>query len=700
MAKAKVKRKRAPILAGYELIGRIGKGGMGNVFKARQISMDRIVALKILPSNLAKDKKFVERFHREARAAAKLSHMNIIQSIDVGEADGYHYFAMEYVQGPTVEDLLEKSPVLKEDFSLHIVVQIARAIQAAEKLHMVHLDIKPSNIMITRDRVAKLADFGVARHVAEMDSKTKETLVFGTPEYMSPEQALGKADLDSRSDIYSLGVTFYQMVTGKLPFEGATARETVDMRLKKDPIPPKQLNPNLSDETCAIIEKMLKRDRNERYQNATELIEDLEYVINLHKASPSAIASQPIEIPPEELYSVSHLDFRRRRANPVGVIVGLLTILLAVGAVFYVVAYRPDLVDKIQIALGIKEVPQEVSPQVSQPVEPVVPTPEPPPAPSPPKRLLGAGTTATGAAAPTERRRSHPVAKRSYAEVKEMIRQPIAAGDFMEAIRIIDTFPLGYRQYPEWEELCKLKEELKKKMQERFEEDKKLVEQLISAGKFDEAMALCEDAKKRYPEEMRKEIEQKQLQIQALKEREEQRQSAMRMAALQTFRDAADGVFTAVRVGNFDAAAKMLQQLAEDPTYALVRPIIQRLAADMTLLRDFVGAVNSSLQRSIGKEITLGGVRMALKGFEKGDMILLAAGKEIRKNLLELKPAELIAFAESGGYLKSHKLGELHLACALFYFFNKSIENAVLQLKAARDAGVDVQPYIELIEGG
>ena len=202
--------------------------------------------------------------------------MNIIQSIDVDEEDGYHYFAMEYVQGPTVDDLLQKTPILKEDFCLDIICQTARAIQAAEKLSIVHFDIKPSNIMITRDRVAKLADFGLARRVDQSATRAKQALVFGTPEYMSPEQALGKPDVDSRSDIYSLGATFYRMVVGDLPFKGQTPLSVMH-KIATETVPdPLTQMPELSPEVGAVICKMMAKQREHRYQSMGDVINHLE----------------------------------------------------------------------------------------------------------------------------------------------------------------------------------------------------------------------------------------------------------------------------------------------------------------------------------------------------------------------------------------------------------------------------------------
>ena len=173
-------------IGGFELLATLGKGGMGVVFKARQVSMDRIVALKVLPPNLAKDETYVSRFLREARSAAKLNHPNIVQGIDVGEAGGHYYFAMEFVDGFTVKELIRRQGRIEEKQALNIVGGVARALEHSAKHGIIHRDIKPDNIMISREGAVKLADLGLARTVEKPDTLTIEGTALGTPYYMAP----------------------------------------------------------------------------------------------------------------------------------------------------------------------------------------------------------------------------------------------------------------------------------------------------------------------------------------------------------------------------------------------------------------------------------------------------------------------------------------------------------------------------------
>ena len=202
---------------GYQLRVELARGGMGAVYRAYQVSMDRVVAVKVLAGKFTEDAVFVERFMKEARLAARLNHPNIVQAIDVAESDGHYFFVMELVEGSALSALLRERGKLPPLEACGLVLQIARALEHASRFGMLHLDVKPGNIMVTPTGCAKLADFGLARHVEDEDILcAQKKVIFGTPHYMSPEQIAG-ADLDSRSDIYSLGVTFYEMVTGLNP---------------------------------------------------------------------------------------------------------------------------------------------------------------------------------------------------------------------------------------------------------------------------------------------------------------------------------------------------------------------------------------------------------------------------------------------------------------------------------------------------
>ena len=259
-------------IGGFEILERVGRGGMGTVFKARQVSMDRIVALKVLPPKRAKDDAYVQRFIREARSAARLTHNNIVQAIEVGRDGPYHFFAMEFVDGPTIRDLIEREGHLDERRALDIVKSVAHALERAHGEGIVHRDIKPGNIMIGSDGVVKLADLGLARSSENPDTLTVEGVALGTPYYMSPEQVRGEVELDTRADIYALGATLYHMVTGQAPFHAPYAGAIMAKHIT-DPIPSAHATcPAVSPACSQLIKYMLAKDREERPSTPADLL--------------------------------------------------------------------------------------------------------------------------------------------------------------------------------------------------------------------------------------------------------------------------------------------------------------------------------------------------------------------------------------------------------------------------------------------
>lgn len=268
-------------IPGYKVIGKIGAGAMAVVFKAVQLSLNRTVAIKILPKRFSSDPEYVRRFYKEGQAAGKLHHNNIVQAIDVGEAGGYHYFVMEYVEGKTIADDLAAGKILSEQEALDIIIQVAQALDHAHAMGLVHRDVKPKNIMVTKDGVVKLADLGLARETADIETAQYEAgKAYGTPYYIAPEQIKGMVDIDGRADIYSLGATFYHMVTGRAPFTGEDSAEIMRKHLEEPLTPPDHINTSLSAGVSEIIEVMMAKRREDRYANAKELLADLMAVRN------------------------------------------------------------------------------------------------------------------------------------------------------------------------------------------------------------------------------------------------------------------------------------------------------------------------------------------------------------------------------------------------------------------------------------
>jgi len=269
-------------IPGYQILEKLGKGSMGIVYKARQTSVDRIVAVKILLDALAQNKEFIKRFDREAKIAAKLSHNNIVNAIDAGQVNNYHFFVMEYVEGSTIKDALDQNQVFDEKAALKIVLAVAEALKHAHQRGLIHRDIKPENVILTKDGNVKLADLGLARLTADEKWAMSEAgMAIGTPYYISPEQVRGQVDVDIRADIYSLGATLYHMVTGNVPYGGDTPSEVMRKHVDKNVmlVPPDHLNTNLSSGLGMVVETMMAKNRDNRYRNPDDLILDLKCLL-------------------------------------------------------------------------------------------------------------------------------------------------------------------------------------------------------------------------------------------------------------------------------------------------------------------------------------------------------------------------------------------------------------------------------------
>ncbi len=274
---------------GYQVDALLGTGGMGEVYRARDVALDRLVALKMVSRTLAREPTFVARFEREARAASAVNHPNVAQIHAYGVWQGRPYFVMEHVEGRSLAEIVRRDGRRSGSAAVGLVRQAAEGLRAAWECGVIHRDVKPANLMVDRSGTVKVVDFGLARRQSGPSDLSRTDMVLGTPAYMSPEQALARG-VDFRTDVYSLGATFYYLLTGEPPFGGDTPI-AVMMRHVHDPVRPvRELNPRVPEAVASVIERMLAKDPDRRYGSWDDLLVDLDA---LSRARPAHTASPP-----------------------------------------------------------------------------------------------------------------------------------------------------------------------------------------------------------------------------------------------------------------------------------------------------------------------------------------------------------------------------------------------------------------------
>jgi serine/threonine protein kinase len=319
----------------YTLESRIGSGGMSTVYRAHDETLERFVAIKVMNREVATDSDQLERFRREARAVARLSHPNIVHVIDAGEDDGRPYIVFEYIEGETLKDRIRRLGRLEIPEAVAYCIEVARALGAAHANHIVHRDVKPQNVLLDHEGTAKVTDFGIARTLEE-DGLTDDGRVLGTTDYVSPEQALGQP-VTGQSDLYSLGIALYEMLTGQLPFSAET-QVAVAMKHVREEIPDvRKLRPDVSATLASVIEGATAKDVSERYADDAELIADLENVLTMETTRAGSADGEVTTVlktlPPETRRRVP-ISIRRRG----GALAALLTTGAVVAALLVVLA--------------------------------------------------------------------------------------------------------------------------------------------------------------------------------------------------------------------------------------------------------------------------------------------------------------------------------------------------------------------------
>lgn len=284
------------LIGNYEVLRRIGAGGMGEVYLARQVTLDRSVAIKFISAKCSENQEYIERFIRESRSAAKLNHPNIVTVYDAAIHEDVFYFAMEYIEGQNLSEYLKNGRKFNELDVLRYGETIANALAYTHKEGIIHRDVKPSNLIVTAKGELKLMDLGLAKELSgTSDSITGLGVVVGTAQYMSPEQIRAEKDLDGRTDIYALGATLYHLATGQLPFSGKSAVEIMSKHLTEPLTPPKSINPGLTEECSNVIMKMMAKKREDRFQDMDAVSHELARIQEAFAAKYSAASKNKIQ---------------------------------------------------------------------------------------------------------------------------------------------------------------------------------------------------------------------------------------------------------------------------------------------------------------------------------------------------------------------------------------------------------------------
>ena len=713
-------------LGNFQIIEKLGVGGMGVVYKARQLSMDRFVALKVLPRRLARDRSFIERFLREARSAARLNHPNIVQGIDVGEAEGLYYFAMELVVGESLKDRLKRAGRLSQVEALGIAKQVALGLEHANAHHITHRDIKPDNILLTRSGVrqahpalspskggvAKLADLGLAKRKSDV-AVTQHGGPIGTPLYMSPEQARGKDDVDIRSDIYSLGATLYHAVVGSPPFTGPNSTAIITKHLFEKPPSPRAAVPELTEGFSSVLLKMLAKEPRQRYQSPTDLLEDINRLLN--GRPPIRAGVRPMG---RGTSTALRRARRRRKRSPMAPVVAT-TVIVALALMAWLL---------YSSFAGATEEPVVAAPK-PQPRDAYVsrPAPKPPPkrpAPRPrgaeelarvrqwakahadePLEALRrfrelaarypntavARTALAEARAIQRRHEATTQAKSAVSDVCHRAKQLAAAHKFAEAVELLDEFGAEHREH-----IDEVSEERGFILSQALATERELrgkAGKLSAGGDHGGAIALFE-----------KIIAFGVPKLSARAKREIGLLETRQAEAARTARAEAEQAWLALRLKwtpmlqarRYEAIEADLRAALADPKLAPVKADLEAEAADLAALMGLWKAAEAGARGLRPKEqFSVGGIRGSFVKFADGVISVQASGVLCQKPLRELTAPEALALAAR---VQPAKAAATHFASGLFLLAEGKPKAAARAFATGKAAGGNAAHYEALLE--
>lgn len=704
------------IVGGFEIVAKIGVGGMGAVYKARQVSLDRMVALKILPPKFAEDEEFTKRFLREARAAASLNHPNVIQGIDVGFADGYHYFAMELVEGESLSEKIRREVRISQEDALQIAEEMAGALQHARSRKLVHRDVKPGNILIGADGVSKLADLGLARRAADDPSVSKAGKAIGTPYYISPEQAMGESDVDIRADIYSLGATLYFALTGRPAYDGPNPAVVMTKHLT-DPVPSaREVNPGVSPAFDKAIQKMMAKDRDDRFQSPEDLLAEIQ---KIRAGKPSkAAGGQRHDTKAVRVRSTpsSRAVPSRRKSSPLPMVIGA----VVVAAVVAVAAL---------LGLGGgKTPPRDPVPEIAkEPVKEAAAAPA-----QADKRLQGMYEYAVDFAKKNPERYAdclghfqevtkegrgtkfslmaseeiEKIRRAQAAKVNEVYAQRKAAsraladkGRYGEAIEAAGGVPASLAGTDLGGRLAGLKSDFARAAGTRWGELRKRSAGLLKRKKYDEAAKVLGPARAFGMPSYEQLLDAELARIAAARKAHATASEARAAVLAKRQLDAVLDVFwEGLGKREYDAAGQKLKAFLRDRSKVAIHPDIKLCQADLAMVRDLWRAAEEGLGERVGKSVNLrvSGIsrRGTVRWVRDGNVGLgIRSGRGEMQTQLPLARLDAGDVATFSGYeVKDRKK---RLALAVFLLAEGEVARARTELGHAKRLGADVSRYNE-----
>jgi len=649
-----------PHIGNFEILNKVGEGGMGTVYKARQVSLDRVVALKVLPPRLAKDEIFVRRFIREAKTAAKLAHKNIITVLDVGESNGFYFIAMEYIDGPTVADIVERNGRIAENEALRICKEVAEGLAFASQFGIVHRDIKPANIMLARDGTVKLCDMGLAKQIKTEDASVTESgAAIGTPLYMSPEQARGDVTIDSRSDIYSLGATLFFMVASEPPFRGRTPLEILRKRLELPPPWAGELNPELSEWTCSTIQTMMATDPANRYQSAEDVVQVLE---SRGRGKAHAVVARVVSAVQRDSIPADVVARRLRRTR-INIVVLTAAVVFATIFIIGLVLMSKDS-DKEKKKPPKKPPVAILSPPKKPPLQVVTPTPPPK---KPPK---------TGPKKPPKKPgKKHP-APDHFAEMKEKVKQQAARGRYAEALSLLKRFPASEEKWTKG-----MQSKIIQGARKRFSARKKQADALVEKGKLSEAVKIYAAMKNYGIPAITKEAEKEIKTLRGLQAQERERATAvLRKEYLKALTEVQGYVDRKDYAGGIAYCDGLVKETAN-------KDLKEKLGTEMkalALMEKVRERAEKCAERMGGKPFTISGMTGTIMGVENGTIKLEINGVPFTKSLDKIEPMKLLELAVGG---EEEETAQIHLMRGVFMVYHGDTTSAKEELQAAAVKG-------------